>query len=142
VKNLSSRSSRATGFWSEWLPESRLHFDAGAERGGWLVAARLIVTTSLLLTLAWGPMRAAEWGGRNAATLQPCVIEVLHSEMIPVGPLLHHTIKATLLVSAPDRPPFETTVLRVIPWQSPPPRQGQRLRVMCDPASLNSFTLF
>jgi len=101
-----------------------------------------IVAASLLLAMACGPARAGDWGRPGSVALQPCMIEVLHSEMIPVGPLFHHTIKATLLVSAPDRPPFETTVLEVIPWQFPPPRQGQRRKVMCDPASLNSFRLF
>jgi hypothetical protein len=105
-------------------------------------ANHLVIATSLLLATACGPTQAGEWGGRDAATLQPCVVEVLRSEMIPVGPLFHHTIKATLLVSAPDRPPFETIVLEVIPWQFPPPRQGQRRKVMCDPASLSLFRLF
>lgn len=73
---------------------------------------------------------------------QFCTAEVLHSEMLPVGPAFHHTIKATLLVTPTDRPPFETTVVRVIPWQAPPPRQGQRQRVPCDPALLpSSFRL-
>jgi hypothetical protein len=52
--------------------------------------------------------------------------------------MFHHTVKATLLVTPPDRPPFQTTVERVIPWQAPPPRQGQRMWVYCDPASLNA----
>jgi hypothetical protein len=69
---------------------------------------------------------------------QSCLVEVLTSEMLPVGPMFHHTVKATLLVTPPDRPPFQTTVERVIPWQAPPPRQGQRMWVYCDPASLNA----
>ena len=72
-----------------------------------------------------------------------CVVEVLHSEELPIGPLFYHTVKANLLVTAPGTPPFETTVVKVIPWQMPPPRQGQRLWVSCDPATLNtSFRLF
>jgi hypothetical protein len=47
-----------------------------------------------------------------------------------------------LLVTSPNRPPFETTVEKVTPVQFPPPRQGQRLQMMCDPASLSGFSLF
>jgi hypothetical protein len=66
-----------------------------------------------------------------------CLVEVLRSEELPIGPLFHHTIKAILLVTPPDATPFETTVYKVIPWQVPPPRQGKRVRTWCDPAALN-----
>lgn len=81
-------------------------------------------------------------GSAAHAGAQFCTAEVLYSEMLPVGPAFHHTVKATLLVTPADRPPFETTVVRVIPWQAPPPRQGQRQRVPCDPALLPSSVLF
>jgi len=106
-----------------------------------MTAIRLIAATMLLAT-AFGTAHAGPWGQRDAPAMQPCVVEVLHSEMIPIGPLFHHTIKTTLLVTAPGRPPFETTVEKVIPVQFPPPRQGQRLRMMCDPASLGAFSWF
>ena len=108
-------------------------------------AFRLMVATALLATalaMTGGSAHAGVWGQADARTMQPCVVEVLHSEMIPIGPLFHHTIKATLLVTLPDRPPFETTVQKVTPVQYPPPRQGQRLRMMCDPASLGAFSWF
>jgi hypothetical protein len=106
-----------------------------------MIASRLIKATSLL-AMAFGPAHADVWGRPEAATMQPCVVEVLHSEMIPIGPLFHHTIKATLLVTVPDRPPFETTVQKVMPVQYPPPRQGQRMKTMCNPASLGAFNWF
>jgi hypothetical protein len=102
---------------------------------------RLIVAAVLLTTTA-SSASAGQRPGQDAVAMQPCTIEVLHSEMIPVGPLFHHTIRTTLLVSLSDRPPFETTVQRVIPVQFPPPRQGLRLRTMCDPAELSTLTLF
>ena len=102
---------------------------------------RLIVA-AVLLTTAASSASAGRWGWQDAAAMQPCMIEVLHSEMIPVGPLFHHTIRTTLLVSPSDRPPFQTTVERVIPVQFPPPRQGQRLKMLCDPANLSTFTFF
>jgi hypothetical protein len=72
-----------------------------------------------------------------------CRIEVLYSEELPIGPMFYHTVKAAVLVTPPGAPPFETTVLKVIPWQVPPPRRGQRVRVSCDAALLNSsFGLF
>jgi hypothetical protein len=68
--------------------------------------------------------------GRNA-----CLVEVLHSEELPYGPDYHHLVKARLLVTPPGGPAYETTVLEYITWQAPPPRQGQRRRVSCDPAN-------
>ncbi len=70
-----------------------------------------------------------------------CSIEVLRSEELPGAPIYQNRVRATLLVNAPGRAPFETTVVKLIPWQVPPPRQGQRLTVLCDPASL-SFPVF
>lgn len=93
---------------------------------------RAAVATMLLLALT-GFAQAAQKGLRGT---RACVVEVLYSEELPIGPLFHHTIKAVLLVTAPHTPPFERTVYEVIPWQMPPPRRGQRVRVRCDPAAL------
>jgi hypothetical protein len=122
-------------------PGSREHFDGNSPEPhgeGSMTALRLIVAT-MLLAIAGGSVHAGSWSRGDAPAMQPCVVEVLHSEMIPIGPLFHHTIKSTLLVTAPDRAPFETTVQQIIPVQYPPPRQGQRLKMMCDPASLSAF---
>ena len=105
-------------------------------------AIRLTVAIVLLLATATGTARAGLLGQSDSQGKQPCVIEVLHAEMIPIGPLFYHTVKATLLVTPPDRPPFQTTVEKVTPWQVPPPRQGQRAWVYCDPASLNAFAFY
>jgi hypothetical protein len=79
----------------------------------------------------------------SAHDAQSCVVEVLHSEMLPVGPLFYHTIKVRLLVTPADRSPFETTVEQVIPWQAPPPRQGQRVWTSCEQiAAQSGFRLF
>ncbi|MBV8697691.1 hypothetical protein [Bradyrhizobium sp.] len=96
------------------------------------------VATILLLTMT-GAADAGQASKRDAGS---CLVEVLRSEELPIGPLFHHTIKATLLVTPPDMPPFERTVYKVITWQEPPPRQGQRMRIDCDPAALSSFSLF
>jgi hypothetical protein len=71
-----------------------------------------------------------------------CRIEVLYSEELPIGPMFYHTVKVAVLVTPPNAPSFETTVLKVIPWQVPPPRRGQRVRVSCDSALNSSFRLF
>lgn len=105
-------------------------------------AFRLGVATALLLAAASGTARAGLLGQSDSQAMQPCLVEVLHAEMLPIGPLFHRTVRATLLVTSPNRPPFETTVEKVIPVQFPPPRQGQRLRMMCDPASLSGFSWF
>lgn len=81
---------------------------------------------------------AAKAGQVYRGDMQSCLVEVLYSEELPVGLAFHHTYRATLRVTPADRPPFVTTVEREIPWQAPPPRQGQRLRMPCDPALLES----
>jgi hypothetical protein len=71
-----------------------------------------------------------------------CRIEVLRSEELPGAPIYQNRVRTTLMVNAPGRAPFETTVTKLIPFQAPPPRQGQRLSVLCDPASLSFPILF
>jgi hypothetical protein len=106
---------------------------------GWTSVTRATAAATLLLGLGFcASAGAAGLHPPVKADGQSCLVEVLASEMLPVGPMFHHTVKATLLVTPPDRPPFQTTVERVIPWQAPPPRQGQRMWVYCDPASLNA----
>jgi hypothetical protein len=107
-----------------------------------MTAIRLTVAMVLLLATESGTARAGLLGQPDSQAMQPCLVEVLHAEMLPIGPLFHHTVKATLLVTVPNRPPFQTTVEKVVPVQSPPPRQGQRLQMMCDPASLSGFNWF
>src|SRR5262249_45358481 len=68
-----------------------------------------------------------------------CLVEVLYSEMLPAAPPFYHTVRARLRVTPPDQPPFETTVVRTIPWPAPPPRQGQRIREACEQASAQSL---
>ena len=41
-------------------------------------------------------------------------------------------------VTPPHAAPFETVVHEVISWQAPPPRQGQRVRVRCNPEAMRS----
>jgi hypothetical protein len=109
---------------------------------------RATIAAALLLGMgAAGPAGAAEMPqakveAKAGAKVQTCLVQVLSSEEIPLGPMFHHTVKATLLVSPADRPPFQTTIEKVTPWQVPPPRQGQRAWVSCDPASLNAFAFY
>jgi hypothetical protein len=99
----------------------------------------LVVATTMVLALT-ASVAAGQGASRDS---HACRVEVLYSEELPIGPLFHHTVKAALLVTPPAAPPFETTVQNVIPWQVPPLRRGQRFRVGCDSALLNSsFGLF
>jgi hypothetical protein len=113
-----------------------------------IAVTRAIIAAALLLGMGVaGSAGAAEMAQRGAqgkaeARAQTCLVQVLSSEEIPLGPMFHHTVKATLLVSPSDRPPFQTTIEKVTPWQVPPPRQGQRAWVACDPASLNAFAFY
>jgi len=94
-------------------------------------------TTVLALTAS------AQAGHMTSRDSRACLVEVLYSEELPIGPLFYHTVKAAVLVTPPGAPAFETTVQNVIPWQVPPPRRGHRVRVSCDSALLNSsFGLF
>jgi hypothetical protein len=96
----------------------------------------LAVGVTMMLALT----ASAQGASRDSRS---CLVEVLYSEELPIGPLFYHTVKAAVLVTPRDAPPFETTVLKVIPWQVPPPRRGQRVRVTCDSALLDSsFRLF
>jgi hypothetical protein len=92
-----------------------------------------IVTMTLLMFIE--PVLA---GQVSQTATRSCLVEVLHSEELPIGPMFFHTIKATLLVTAPGMQPFEATVQEVIPWQAPPRRQGKRLHARCDATALNS----
>ena len=86
---------------------------------------------------------AAKAGQAYQADARSCLVEVLYSEALPIGLAFHHTYRTTLRVTPPGGQPFVTMVEREIPWQAPPPRQGQRRWVSCDPAVLqSSFRLF
>jgi hypothetical protein len=112
------------------------------ERKG-IAVNRATILAPLLLGLGFcGSASAGEMRPATKADAQSCLVQVLRSEEIPLGPMFYHTVKATLLVTPPDRPPFQTTVEKVTPWQVPPPRQGQRAWVTCDPASLNAFAFY
>jgi len=107
---------------------------------------RKIVAAALLFGWGFGGSAGAagmqpQAKGEVKADAKTCLVQVLYSEEIPLGPMFHHTIKATLLVTPSDRPAFRTTVEKVTPWQVPPPRQGQQAWVYCDAASLNAFPL-
>jgi hypothetical protein len=102
------------------------------------IFVRSLAPAAMLLALT-----ASAQAGQMVPRDSRCLVEVLYSEELPIGPLFYHTVKAAVLVTPPGAQPFETTVHKVIPWQVPPPRRGQRVRVACDSALLNSsFGLF
>lgn len=83
------------------------------------------------------PERAARRAVRSGPRdrLIACKADILHSEELPGAPIFYHHVKAELLVTSPGRPAFEAIVDNLTPWQVPPPRQGQRFTLWCDPAS-------
>ena len=97
-----------------------------------------MITASALLVGATTMAAAAEprHPGAGADRRVPCTIEVLQSEELPGAPIFNHHIRAVLRVTLADQPPFETTVEKIVPWQVPPPRRGQRLQILGDPATL------
>ena len=92
---------------------------------------KLSALVAVVLALATAPQSACAGQGTQHDA-KSCRVQVLYSEELPVGPLFYHTVRARLLVTPADQPPFETTVERAIPWQAPPPRQGQRVFVSCE----------
>jgi len=98
----------------------------------WFIAAALLLGVG-----ASGVVQARQ--ARHAdVDAQACLVEVLDSEMLPVGPMFYHTVQATLRITPPGSPPVVRTIEKVIPWQAPPPRQGQVMRMNCDQAALGS----
>jgi hypothetical protein len=95
----------------------------------------LAAAIAMLLALT-ASAQARQGASRDS---RACLVEVLYSEELPIGPLFQYVIKESLLVTPPGAAPFETTVQRMIPWQMPPPRRGQRVRVSCDSVASNSF---
>jgi hypothetical protein len=96
---------------------------------------RTLIATMLLLHGAV----AAAWAG-DRGERQVCFVEVLYSEELPGAPIFQNLVRARLRVTLADRPPFETTVEKFMPWQVPPPRRGQRFNMLCDPAAFSSFS--
>jgi hypothetical protein len=66
-------------------------------------------------------------------------VAVVHAEELPFAPLDYHLVRADLEISSPDRGTFQTTVQKLITWQAPPPRQGQRHSYWCDSEAWRHF---
>jgi hypothetical protein len=63
-----------------------------------------------------------------------CIARVLHSEELPFALSGHWLVKVSLEVTPPNGAVYEINLHDTMPWQAPPPRQGQRFRLQCDPA--------
>jgi len=70
-------------------------------------------------------------GGQQLA----CVAKVLHSEELPFAPPNQWGMSVTLEITPPGGGPYRIALHDKLPWQAPPPRQGQSFRVWCDPAN-------
>jgi hypothetical protein len=77
---------------------------------------------------------AANAQGTTTA-LQPCMARVVYSEELPFAPIDSWLVKVTLEITPRNGIPYFTTLQDRTPWQSPPPRRGQTLRLWCDPAN-------
>jgi hypothetical protein len=105
---------------------------------------RIIIATTLLVH---GAVVAAWAGDQGAGRSAPaasgdrvkCIVEVLDSDELPGAPIFQNLVRARLRVTLADRPPFETTMEKFMPWQAPPPRRGQRMQMLCDQRAFNSL---
>jgi hypothetical protein len=68
-----------------------------------------------------------------------CKARVLYSEELPFAPIGTWLLRATLEISPPHGNPYLATFQDWMPWQGPPLRRGQVLRVQCDPADPGKF---
>jgi len=96
---------------------------------------KLTVTAATLLagaTLA-GATPAAQASPDNQGL--PCVAKVIRSEQLPFAPANTWLVKVTLEITPPNGNAYQTTLRDFMPWQGPPPRRGQVLRLLCDPAN-------
>jgi len=96
---------------------------------------KLIVKAALLSALAM--LASAGQTAEAAAAYRgflACKAKVLHSEELPFGPIGTWLLRATLEVTPPRGNPYLATLQEWMPWQGPPLRRGQSLRVQCDPA--------
>ena len=98
---------------------------------------KLVIAVAALL--AGATLAAAASPGRQG---QVCVARVVHSEELPYAPIYHWLVKVTLQVAAPGGQAFETTLQDTVPWQTPPPRQGQTFRLRCDPTNPDDLHIF
>jgi hypothetical protein len=70
-----------------------------------------VKTIAMAATLLLIITCSAQGGHESQRDTRGCLLEVLHFEELPIGPLFYRTIKVIFLVTAPDVTPFETTVL-------------------------------
>jgi hypothetical protein len=97
-----------------------------------------VKTIAMAATLLLIITCSAQEGHGSQRDTRCCLLEVLHSEELSIGPLLYHIIKVAFLVTAPDVTPFETTVLANADAPAGPTRAAWR-----DPAIFNrSFGFF
>jgi hypothetical protein len=99
------------------------------------IAAAIILATATLSTQA----SAQTFAGSDRG--QPCTARVLSSEELPFAPINTWLVKVTLEITPPNGGAFVTTLQNSTPWQVPPPRQGQRFRLRCDPANPGNLHL-
>jgi hypothetical protein len=101
---------------------------------------KLIINAAFLSAVA---MLASAGQTAQAATAHQgfltCKARVLHSEELPYAPIGAWLVKATFEITPPHGNPYLATYQDWIPWQGPPPRRGQSLRVQCDPADLRNL---
>jgi hypothetical protein len=96
---------------------------------------KLVIAAAALLIGATFAGATREANASPGDQGQICVAKVLHSEETPFAPPERWRVKVTLEITAPGGQAFETTLQDTVPWQAPPPRQGQTFRLRCDPAN-------
>jgi hypothetical protein len=96
---------------------------------------KLIVKAALLWAIAMlaSAGQTAQAGTTNQGFLS-CKARVLYSEELPFAPIGTWLLRAMLEITPPRGNPYLATLQDWMPWQGPPLRRGEVLRVQCDPA--------
>jgi hypothetical protein len=97
--------------------------------------------TAMAIVLAGASFSSAAAAQSAPGQLQRCTARVVYSEELPFAPIDSWLVKVTLEVTPRYGVPYVTTLQNRMPWQGPPPRRGQALRLWCDPANPNYLQL-
>ena len=104
-----------------------------------IAAATVLATATLAAQVSTQTFSTQALAG-SGQTL-PCTARVLYSEELPFAPIDSWLVKVTLEITPPSGGAFVTTLQNSMPWQVPPPRQGQTFRLRCDPANPGNLHL-
>lgn len=98
-----------------------------------VTAAALVAGITLADASPASPESGDQW--------RSCTARVLYSRELPFAPEGKWLVKVTLEITPPNGSAYAATLQEWMPWQGPPPRRRQALRLLCNPAHPNDLHL-